>query len=126
MYTDEWEPVMTVDSMEERVQEFAALARERADEKDKSVKDVVHQMTHESYLMKHTTEDVLEELRELQELYPDAFYNGDANDHIMEYLEDPPDFDFWYDHVYLSLAAGLEWVVLQQVAESVADAGSTQ
>lgn len=126
MYTDEWESVMTADSMEERIQEFAALARERADERDKSIEDVVHEITHESYLMRHTTGDVLKELGELQEVYPDAFYNGDANDHLMEYLEDPPDFEFWYDYVYLALAAGLEWAVLQQVWESAADAGSTQ
>jgi len=124
MYTDEWEPVMTADSMEERVQAFAALAREQAEEQDKSVEDVVHKLTHDSYLMKHTTGDVLKELRELQELYSDAFYNGEANDHIMEYLEDSPDFDFWYDHAYLSLAAGLEWAVLEEIEESVADAGS--
>lgn len=43
-------------------------------------------MTHKSYLMKHTTGDVLKDLDELQELYQDAFYNGDANDHLMEYL----------------------------------------
>lgn len=123
MYTDEWEPVMTASSMEGRIQAFAALARERAEE-DKSVEDIVHKMTHDSYLMKHTTGDVLKELRELQEVYPDAFYNGEANDQIMEYLEDPPEFEFWYDHVYLSLAAGLEWAVLEEIEESVADAGS--
>lgn len=31
----------------------------------------------------------------------------------MGYLEDPLDFEFWYDYVYLALAAGLEWAVLQ-------------
>lgn len=83
-------------------------------------------MTRESYLMKHTTGDVLKELTELQELYPDAFYNGDANDHLMEYLEDPPDFEIWYDYVYLALAAGLEWAVLQQFSESAAAASSSR
>lgn len=126
MYTDEWEPVMTADSMEERIQEFAALARKRANERDRSIDDVVHEMTHDSYLMKHTTGDVLNELGELQELYPDAFYNGDANAHLMGYLEDPPDFEFWHDYVYLALAAGLEWAVLGQVRKSATDAGSTQ
>ena len=125
MYTKEWEPVMTADLMEVRVEKFAALARERAEERDKSIEDVVHELTHDSYLMKHTTGDVLEELRELQDLYPDAFYNGSANNHIMEYLEDPPAFDFWYDHAYLALAAGLEWAILEQLEESVADAGSS-
>lgn len=51
-------------------------------------------MTHEFYLMKHTTGDVLKELGELQELHPDAFYNGEANNHLMDYLADPPEFDF--------------------------------
>lgn len=126
MYTDEWEPVMTADSMKEQVQEFAAIARDRAGERDRSIEDVIHDMTHESYLMKHTTEDVLKELGELQELYPDAFYNGDANDHLMEYLEDPPDFEFWHDYLYLALAASLEWAVLRQIGETVPGAGSTQ
>ena len=124
MYTDDWEPVMTADSMDERIQEFAALARDRADKNDRLIKDVVHEMTHESYLMKHTTEDVLKELNELQQLYPDAFYNGDANDHLMEYLENPPDFEFWYDYVYLALAAGLEWAVIERIRESPVDEGS--
>jgi len=39
-------------------------------------------------------------------------------------LKDPPDFKFWYDHAYLSLAAGLEWAVLEEIEEPVADAGS--
>lgn len=110
--------------MDEKIAEFAALARQRAREQDKPVEDVVHKLTHDSYLMKHTTGDVLRELRELQDLYPDAFYNGAANDHLIKYLEDPPDFDFWYDHVYLSLAAGLEWAVLQEVEETAANASS--
>lgn len=126
MYTEEWEPVMTADSMEERIQEFATLARNRADERERSIDDVVHEMTHESYLMKHTTGDVLNELGELQDLYPDAFYNGDANAHIMGYLEDSSNFEFWYDYVYLALAAGLEWAVLEQIRESEADTGTTQ
>lgn len=36
----------------------------------------------------HMTGDVLKELGELQKLYPGAFYNGGANNHFMEYLED--------------------------------------
>ncbi|WP_275673116.1 hypothetical protein [Halobaculum magnesiiphilum] len=32
MYNDEWEPVMTADSMEEKVREFDRLAQKRADE----------------------------------------------------------------------------------------------
>jgi len=42
---------MTADSMEERIEEFARLARSRSEQKDKPVKDVVHDLTHESYLL---------------------------------------------------------------------------
>jgi hypothetical protein len=115
MYTDEWEPVMTADSMDEKIEEFASLAKQRAEQQDKPVEEVIHQLTHESYLTKHTTADVLRELEELQNLYQDEFYNGSANDHVMNYLEDSSDFDFWYDYVYLSLAAGLEWAVLNRI-----------
>lgn len=55
---------MTADSMEEKVREFARLAQHRSEQQDKDVKDVVHEMTHDSYLMKHTTGDVLRELQE--------------------------------------------------------------
>jgi hypothetical protein len=55
IYTDESEPMMTADSMEKRIEVFAAFARERAEEQDQSIDDAVHEMTHESYLMKHTT-----------------------------------------------------------------------
>lgn len=115
MYTDEWEPVMTADSMKEKIAEFASLARKRAESNDKSVEEVVHELVHNSYLMKHTVGEVLTELEELQDLYQDEFYNGGANRHIMQYLEDDPDFDFWYDYAYLSLAAGLEWAVLREL-----------
>lgn len=119
MYTDEWEPVMTADSMDERITEFAKLAQKKADQQDKSIEDVVHSMTHESYLMKHTTGDVLKELRELEETFPEAFYDGAANNHIMEYVDGNLDFDFWQDYPYLFLAAGLEWAVLQEVEERI-------
>jgi len=121
MYSDEWKPVMTADSMDEKISEFAALAQQRAEDQDTSIEDSVHNLTHESYLMKHTTGDVLKELRELEELYPDAFYNGAANEHLMDYLADPPEFDFWYDYVYLALAAGLEWAVLQEIEGEAAN-----
>lgn len=124
MYTDEWEPVMTADSMEEKISEFAALARDRSEKKDKPIEDVVHKLTHDSYLMKHTVGDVLKELRELQELYQDEFYNGETNSHIMEYLEDKPSFDFWYDYVYISLAAGMEWAVLEELEEQASNVPS--
>jgi hypothetical protein len=39
----------------------------------------------------------------------------------VKYLADAPDFEFWYDYVYLALAAGLKWAVLLHVAESAAD-----
>ncbi|WP_058825754.1 hypothetical protein [Haloferax sp. Q22] len=117
MYNEEWEPVMTADSMEEKVEEFAALAKEKAETEEKSVEDVVHSLTHEAYLMKHTTGDILKELQELEEAYTDEFYNGAANDHIMQYLEDGQDFEFWYDYSALSLAAGLEWAVLEELKE---------
>lgn len=122
MYNEEWEPVMTADSMEEKVEEFAKLAQSRADEKDKAIEDVVHNLTHQSYLMKHTTSDVLRELQELNETYPDAFYNGAANDHLMEYAEQDVNFEFWYDHLNMFLAAGLEWAILEEVEESPANA----
>lgn len=111
---------MTADSMEEKVQEFARLAQDRAEEKDRDVDAVVHNLTHDSYLMKHTTGDVLRELQELQEAYPEAFYNGAANDHLMEYADQDVSFEFWYDYLYMFLAAGLEWAVLEEVTESAA------
>lgn len=124
MYTDEWEPVMTAETMEEKISEFAALAQARTEDKEKPVEDVVHKLTHDSYLMKHTVADVLTELQELQALYQDEFYNGDANSHIMDYVEDSLSFDFWYDYVYLSLAAGMEWAVLQEVEEKTSNVAS--
>lgn len=124
MYNDEWEPVMTADSMEEKVEEFAHLAQTRAEQNDKPVEDVVHDLTHESYLLKHTTGDVLSELQDLEATYPDAFYNGEANDHILTYLDGDQNFDFWYDFAYLSLAAGLEWAVLEELEATASEANS--
>ncbi|EMA11556.1 hypothetical protein SAMN05443574_103258 [Haloarcula vallismortis] len=120
MYNDEWEPVMTADSMEEKVEEFAALAKKKAENSEKSVEDIVHSLTHESYLMKHTTSDILKELQELEEAYTDEFYNGAANDHIMQYLDEGQDFEFWYDYTALSLAAGLEWAILEELKQQPA------
>lgn len=124
MYTNEWEPIMKAESMEEKIQKFASLAQDRVEEKDEPIEDVVHSMTHDSYLLKHTTSDVLRELRELEALFPNEFYDGKANDHIMKYLEDPPKIEFWYDYMGLMLAAGLEWAVLKQIEESTPDADS--
>lgn len=124
MYKDEWEPAMSADSMEEKVREFARLAQKRADEQEKDINDVVHNLTHDLYLMKHTTSDVVNQLQELDSAYPDAFYNGAANEHLMEYAEENENFDFWYDYLYMFLAAGLEWAVLKEVKESAANMDS--
>ncbi|TMT79049.1 hypothetical protein E2L06_20265 [Haloterrigena sp. H1] len=118
MYNGDWEPVMTADSMEKKIKEFANLAHDRANQENKDIEEVVHDLTHNAYLMKHTSGDVLSELQELESTYPDAFYNGDANDHIMTYLDGNQNFDFWYDYAYLSLAAGLEWAVLDTLEET--------
>ncbi len=108
---------MAADSIEQKVEEFAALANKKAETEEKSIEDIVHSLTHEVYLMKHTIGDILKELQELKEAYTDEFYNGAANDHIMQYLEDRQDFEFWYDYSALSLAAGLEWAVLEELKE---------
>jgi len=111
---------MTADSMEEKVEEFATLAKKKSENEDKSVEDVVHSLTHESYLMKHTTSDILKELQELEKAFTDEFYNGAANNHIMQYLEGEQNFEFWYDYTALSLAAGLEWAILEELKEEPA------
>lgn len=117
MYNEEWKPVMEADSMEEQIAEMATLARRRAESRDREVKEVVRDMTHESYLMKHTTGDVLRELSELEEAYPDAFYDGAANDHIMEHFSDMRErkVDFWHEYAFAALAAGLEWAILKEL-----------
>lgn len=115
MYTDEWEPIMTADSIEERVSEFTKLAQERS---NGDIESVVHELTHDAYLFKHTPSDALSEMDELQAEYPDAFDHGEANEHIMQYIEENPGFEFWYDYVFLSLAAGLEWAILQELEEA--------
>ena len=118
MYSDEWEPAMTADTMEEHIDELAAIARERADEREQTVEAVVHDMMHGSYLLKHTTGDVLRELDRLQKLYPDAFYDGEANEYLVSRLDDAPDFEYWHDYVNLALTAGLEWAILQNLKGS--------
>lgn len=115
---------MTADSIEEKVREFAQLAQKQASEKDKSVDEVVHSLTHDSYLMKHTTSDVLQELQELDNAYPEAFYDGAANEHLMKYAEQDMNPEFWHDSLYMFLAAGLEWAVLEQLKEPAANVGS--
>lgn len=120
MYSEEWEPVMRADSIEQKVGSFAELAQKRANERDKPVEEVVQKLTQEEYMMKHTTSDVLSELIELEEAYPEEFYNGDANRHLMQYMSDDLNFEFWYDYLYLALGAGLEWAVLNELEEPVA------
>ena len=115
MYSDEWKPAMTADTMEERIEELAKIAQRRAEEDDAPLEDVVSNMLHNSYLLKHTTEDVLRELTELESLYPDAFYDGDANAHVASNLNDVDNFEFWSDYVSLALASGLEWAVLNEL-----------
>ena len=117
MYNDEWRPVMEADSMEEQVAAMAALARKQAENRDRDVEDVVCNMTHESYLLKHTTGDVLRELAELEGAYPDAFYDGAANDHIMKHYADMGErkIEFWHEYAYTALAAGLEWAILNEL-----------
>lgn len=118
MYSDEWKAAMTADSMQERIQELATVARRRAERRDEPIQQVVHEMTHDAYLLKHTTDDVLRELAELQDLYAEEFYDGTANDHIMSYLENDPGFDVWHDYLSLALAAGLEWALLHELEAS--------
>ncbi len=120
MYSDEWEAVMTAEDMEKRIEEMAVLAESRAEEDGEPVREVVHDMTHESYLLKHTTADVIRELDRLQELYSDEFYDGDANAFVTSELNDVDEFEYWHDYVYLALAAGLEWAVIKELEEPLA------
>jgi hypothetical protein len=62
--------------------------------------------------------------RDLVQGYPDAFYNGAANEHLMEYAEQDVNFEFWYDYLYMFLASGLEWAVLEEVKEPAANVDS--
>lgn len=114
MYEDEWEPVMMADSMVERITAFAELADERADSGE-NIEDVVRSLTHESYLMKHTTTDILSELEQLVDLYPDEFYDGEANEHIVQHINEMGDVEFWHDYPAAALAAGLEWAILEEL-----------
>lgn len=115
MYSEEWEPAMTANTMEERIEELAKIARRRVEEDDASLEDVVYKMVHNSYLLKHTTGDVLRELAELESLYPDAFHDGDANTHVVSNLNEVDDFEFWSDYVFLTLASSLEWAILDEL-----------
>lgn len=114
MYQDEWEPVMTAGSMEEKIAAFAELAKKRTEDGE-NIENTVRSLTHENYLLKHTTSDVLRELQELEELYTDEFYDGEANEHVMEHIEGMGDVEFWYDYPSAALAAGLEWAILEEL-----------
>lgn len=39
----------------------------------------------------------------------------------MQYLEDHHNFEFWYDYTALSLAAGLEWAVIDKLKVHATD-----
>jgi hypothetical protein len=114
MYQDEWEPVMTAESMEKKIAAFAELAKERTEEGER-IENTVRSLTHENYLLKHTTSDVLRELQELVELYSDEFYDGEVNEHVMEHIDGMGDVEFWYDYPSAALAAGLEWAILEEL-----------
>lgn len=114
MYQDEWESVMTAGSMEEKIAALAELAKKRTEDGEK-IENTVRSLTHENYLLKHTTSDVLRELQELEELYTDEFYDGEANAHVMEHIEGMGEVEFWYDYPSAALAAGLEWAILEEL-----------
>lgn len=88
MYDDEWKPIMNAGSIEKRITAFADLAQKRADENEEDVDSIIQSMTQDSYLLKHTTADILNELQQLTETYPDEFYNGDANEHVMQHIKE--------------------------------------
>lgn len=115
MYSDEWRAAMTADSIEDKVEELAKIAESRANERGESIENVVHSMMHESYLMKHTTGDVLSELNELQDSYSEEFYRGEANEWVTDALNSASRFDEWSDFAYIALAAGFEWAVLEEL-----------
>jgi hypothetical protein len=118
MNTDEWESVRSAGSINEKIVELTELAQAQTSD-DESFEDTVHRLIHGEYLLKHTTSDVLRELRELEQEYPDEFYDGEANNHILKYIDSDQNPDFWHEYPYLFLAAGLEWAVLNEV-ETVA------
>jgi hypothetical protein len=120
MYQDEWEPIMTADSMEEKIAAFVDLTEERTKEGEE-VEETVRSLTHETYLLKHTTTDVLRELQELVELYPEEFHDGEANEHVMEHINEMGEAEFWYDYPGAALAAGLEWAILEELGVSSED-----
>lgn len=100
--------------MEEKIAAFADVAEERTEDEG-SVEDTVRSLTHETHLLKHTTTDILREFQELVELYSDEFYDGEANDHVMDHIDDMGDVEFWYDYPSAALAAGLEWAILEEL-----------
>ncbi|WP_122090404.1 hypothetical protein [Halalkalicoccus subterraneus] len=106
---------MNAESMEKKITAFADLAQKRAGGQDENVESVVRSLTHESYLLKHNTKDVLNELQQLVETYPDEFYDGDANDHVMQHISEMGSVDFWYAYPGAALAAGLEWAILEEL-----------
>ena len=112
---DEWAEVRDADSVPERAAAMGDMARERVRGSHKSVEAAVSQLVSE-YLMRATTDDALRQLRELNEVYSDAFYNGRANDLIMaEYRAIEGGTEFWYDHIMAALNAGWQWAIMHEM-----------
>jgi hypothetical protein len=51
-------------------------------------------------------------------LYPNGFYDGEANEHVMQLINDMGEVEFWYDYPSAALAAGLEWAILEELGAS--------
>lgn len=112
---DEWRAVRGAASVRERASAMGEIARERARESDESLEDRVEHVVR-SYLLRATTDDALAQLRNLNTAYPDAFYNGAANDRIMaEYRTIEGGTEFWYDHIMAALNAGWQWAILNEM-----------
>ena len=116
MYNEEWKPVMEDDSTEEWVAAMAALARERAETHDRDVEDVARNITHELYLMKRTTGDILNSRnsrgvsRRLLRWRCQRSYHGALHRHGGKRKT-----EFWHEYAYAALAAGLEWAILNEL-----------
>jgi len=39
MYSNEWEPVMTAETVEDKIKAFSQLAQDRADQRDQNIKN---------------------------------------------------------------------------------------
>lgn len=72
-----------------------------------------------SQVRTHEQESAEASRKAAQRTDPDAFSNGDATDHLVEYLDCPPVFEFWHENVSLALAAGLECAVLSDMTAAL-------